>query len=194
MKTRILLVLLVTNLIGACASVPTQYLALQARAPEGSAVNERFASQSHWIIVDHVQIPAEIDRLSLTQETARGLQIAPHARWLAPLGGMMQRVLAADLQRSLPHTPVVLAGAPLPAAVQPIRVRVQVNQFLPLANGKVILEADYFLLDGKGKTLCAARFRQWEKGGQSPQTEALGMSHAVAALAEAIGQEITALH
>ncbi|MBU2761130.1 PqiC family protein, partial [Acidithiobacillus sulfurivorans] len=76
--------------LAGCASVPTQYLTLSSPSP----VPARQSLQAHGlpIVVAHVQMPADIDRLYLT--TLQGkhrLDVAGHVRWAAPLGGMAQK-------------------------------------------------------------------------------------------------------
>lgn len=102
--------------LSACASVPTQYLTL---TPETPAAREgafgTLQGKGLPLLVAHVQMPADLDRLYLTSEQNRNrLKVADHARWIAPLGEMAQRVLAQDMAAALPHKTVFMPGDPTP--------------------------------------------------------------------------------
>lgn len=189
--TRIFFFICVPLLLSACASIPTQYLSLSV---QGQPLPNQAVEPNHGVLlVDHVQMPASIDRLSLTRGQGKnGMQVSNHVRWIAPLGGMAQRVLTEDLRRRLPHLTVLLAGSRLPAHPQPLDLQVQVEEFLPCSNGKVILDADYFLLSPDQHPRYAGHFRYSEEVGSSALAAARGMSGAMAALAQEIVQHLPA--
>ncbi|MEY2342158.1 membrane integrity-associated transporter subunit PqiC [Acidithiobacillus sp. IBUN Pt1247-S3] len=186
---RIFLLFGLTLLLNACASMPTQYLSLSAQGQP--LPSQSLQKTQSVLVVDHVQMPASIDRLYLTRgEGDSGMQVSGHVRWIAPLGGMAQRVLAEDLRRHLPHLNVLIAGSPLPAHTQPLHLRVQVQEFLPTSSGKVILDVDYFLLNAGQHLQYAGHFRHSVATNPSAQAQAQAMSESIAALAQDIAQHL----
>ncbi|MCE5359807.1 MAG: membrane integrity-associated transporter subunit PqiC [Acidithiobacillus sp.] len=176
-------------LLAACASTPTEYLRLQA---EGMPLPSKpLTTGQAVLLVDHVQMPASLDRLYLTRGKGKnGVEVSNHTRWIAPLGGMMQRVLAEDLRRQAGKYTVLLAGSPVPSGSRPLQLRVQVQEFLPEENGIVVLDADYFLLNGEGTLQYAGHFRYQSTVQTAAAAEAQAMSAAVAALARDVGRHI----
>ncbi len=129
--------------LAGCASVPTQYLTLSSPSPVPA--RQSLQGQGLPIVVAHVQMPADIDRLYLT--TLQGnyrLDVAAHVRWAAPLGGMAQKVLAQDLAGALPDKTVLMPGDPLPNGPY-LLVNINVQSFIPSNEGKVFLQADWFI-------------------------------------------------
>ena len=186
---RIFLLFGVTLLVSACASTPTQYLNLSALGQP--LPSQPLADSQKILLVDHVQMPASIDRLYFTRGSGdNGMRVSGHVRWIAPLGGMAQRVLTEDLRRRLPHLAVLVAGSPLPAHTRPLHLQVQVQEFLPTSSGKVILDADYFLLDPDQHLSYAGHFRYSAAVGAYAPAEARGMSGGIAALAQDIAQHL----
>lgn len=189
---RICFLLVFTLLLSACASTPTQYLSLNA---QGSPLPTQPLTEKHrLLIVDHVQMPASIDRLYLTRRSGdNGMEVSGHVRWIAPLGGMTQRVLTEDLRRRLPDLTVLLAGSPVPSNTRPIHLQVQVQEFLPTSNGSVLLDADYFLLDAAGHVEYAGHFHQRIAADSTATAQAQAMSHCIAALAQEIARQLSAV-
>jgi uncharacterized protein len=89
-----------------------------------------------------VTLPGEIDRPELVRRMdATRLQLAEEDRWAAPLGEMIQRVLAADLQSRVPA-----------AASEPDQLVLEVEEFIADANCAVTLRAAWTLKPGTGAT------------------------------------------
>ncbi len=180
-------------LLSACASAPTEYLRLSAEGPP--LATQGLSTSREILLVDHVQMPASIDRLYLTRgHGEQGMQVSGHVRWIAPLGGMAQRILAEDLRRQLPQTTVLLTGAPLPQRARSLQLRVEVQEFLPLSSGAVVLDADYFLLDAQQQLRYAGHFHYRAKADANPHSEAQTMSAGIAALAHDIAQHLAAAY
>lgn len=162
--------------LAGCASVPTQYLTLSSPSP----VAARQSLQGHGlpIVVAHVQMPADIDRLYLT--TLQGkhrLDVAGHVRWAAPLGGMAQKVLAQDLASALPDKTVLMPGDPIPNGPY-LLVKINVQSFIPSDDGKVFLQADWFISrmpDGHLQTQGRSHFYRGNIP-SSPTAQAAAMS------------------
>ncbi|WP_308387611.1 PqiC family protein [Acidithiobacillus sp. AMEEHan] len=188
---RLCFLLVFTLLLSACASTPTQYLSLRA---QGSPLpNQPLVERHRLLIVDHVQMPASIDRLYLTRRSGdNGMEVSGHVRWIAPLGGMTQRVLTEDLRRRLSDVTVLLAGSPVPDDAQPTHLRVQVQEFLPTGNGHVLLDADYFLLNAAGHVEYAGHFHHRVHADSSATAQAQAMSTCIAELAQDIARHLPA--
>ncbi len=189
-RIRLVSLFSISFLLAACASTPTEYLRLQA---EGMPLpSQPLATKQAVLLVDHVQMPASLDRLYLTRGKGKNeLEVSNHTRWIAPLGGMMQRVLAEDLRRQAPAYTVFLGGTPISDSRQPLQLQVQVQEFLPMENGTVVLDADYFLLNGEGKLQHAGHFRYQNTVQTAATTEAQAMSAAVAALARDVAKYLS---
>ena len=177
--------LAVLLLLAGCASARTTYLQL-APVPADHHLTVHGAA----LAVDHVQMPATIDRLYLTTATgAETLSVAGHARWVAPLDGMATRVLATDLARRIDGVDVLMPGDPAPPSGAR-HVRVNVTKFLPVAGGPeaghVVLDADWQLIGRKGKVLQAQRNHIRIASRSTPAAQAGAMSQALGRLADLI--------
>lgn len=189
--TRIRLVVLLgcSLLLSACVGMSTEYLSLQAQGPPGPS--QSLDQGQTAVLVEPVEMPASLDRLYLTRSNGPAvMEVSGHIRWIAPLGGMMQRVLAEDLRREEPDDTVLLAGSPVPDRLRRLELRVEVQEFLPTSRGTILLDADYFLLNAEGTLLYAGHFRFQAASGPAAEAEAQTMSAAVAALAHTIAQHL----
>ena len=171
--------------LAGCAGGSTTYLQLAPVTPD-----HHLTVKGAALAVDHVQLPATIDRLYLTAATGRDtLSVAGHARWVAPLDGMATRVLATDLAERIDGIRVVMPGDPTPAKGAR-HVRVNVTRFLPIRGGPdaghVVLDADWQLLGPNGTVLHAQRSRIRVAAGGTPAQEAGAMSAALGRLADRI--------
>ncbi|MFA7495334.1 MAG: PqiC family protein [Acidithiobacillus sp.] len=172
-------------LLSGCASTPTQYITLAPHSSSVRPLQSVLSQHQPPIVVAHIQMPADIDRLYLTtlQGTHR-MQVADHVRWVSPLGGMTQKVLAQDLATDLPEKTVLMPGDPLPRDPY-LLVIVNVQRFLPSNNGEVTLYADWFIRQmPTGKILHQGRTQLHQRVfDASPSAQAATMSHLVATLA-----------
>ncbi|MHB1321354.1 MAG: PqiC family protein [Acidithiobacillus ferrivorans] len=175
-------------LINGCASTPTQYITLAPKSASAKLAASALPQHGLPIVVAHVQMPADIDRLYLT--TLHGthrMQVADHIRWVAPLGGMAKKVLAQDLAADLPRKTVLMPGDPLPSG-QYLLVIVNVQRFLPDSDGQVMLHADWFIRNmPSGKILSQGRSQLHHlTSDSSPSDQAAAMSHLIAVLASVL--------
>jgi uncharacterized lipoprotein YmbA len=138
--TRRLAACAIMLLLAGCASAPTTYLTL---AP----VPGETVPGTGVVAVAPVQMPPALDRLRLTRAGGpEVIHVAPHTRWVAPLGGMIRRVLARDLAQRLPDAAVRMPGDPLPPGRLRL-VRVNLLRFMPVTGSAVpahvVLDADW---------------------------------------------------
>ena len=93
-----------------------------------------------------VAIPDALDRSEIVTELGGGrVEISGTDRWVAPLDGMIQSVLTADLRQRLGETAVLAPGDPTrPGGVR--SVTVNVRQMSADAAGQVVLAVDYAFL------------------------------------------------
>jgi uncharacterized lipoprotein YmbA len=96
-----------------------------------------------------VRIPGYVDRPQLVTWTRPGeLRIDEFLRWAEPLDAAITRTVAENLDTLLPETRVI--RAPWSAGVKPrCRVRVELMQFGPQADGAVRLEGRYGVLPAR---------------------------------------------
>jgi uncharacterized lipoprotein YmbA len=117
----------------ASSSVPMRFYTLAPMGNDGAAPNAPAA-----IRVVRVTLPGEIDRPEIVRRTeATRLQLAEEDRWAAPLGEMIQRTLAADLQSRVPSS-----------AGEPDQLLVDIEEFIADANCAVTLRAAWSLRRG----------------------------------------------
>lgn len=172
-------------LLAGCASTPTTYLML---APVKGEVRSGLAGP---ISVAHVAMPAAIDRLYLTSATgANTIRVADHARWVAPLGGEAQSVLAADLAARLPGTRVLHPGDRAPKGGDR-DVVVNVTRFLPMP-GRVVLRADWTITGRRRHhpVIASGRSRIVVSSSGTPAAAAGAMSQALGKLADAMVRDL----
>jgi uncharacterized lipoprotein YmbA len=103
---RLALVALAGALVAGCGtSAPIRYYTLAPLPPDS---NTAATASGPPVRVEHVTIPAELDRLGIVWRVAPNrLEIADQDRWAAPLEDMMRRTLSADLAARLPRGSVV---------------------------------------------------------------------------------------
>jgi hypothetical protein len=95
--------------------------------------------------LDAVHIPPALDRPELVSQIAPNrLNVNDQDRWGAPLGEMMRRTLAEDLQARLPTGVFIFPEAPHPAGARALVVTVL--QLTATPAGHVDLEANWAIL------------------------------------------------
>ncbi len=186
-----LLLLGCTLALAGCASTPTQYLTLSAQKPIPAA--QSLQGRGLPVLVAHVQMPADIDRLYLTTlQSHHRLHVADHVRWAAPLGGMAQKILAQDLAGELPEKTVLMPGDPLPQGAY-LLVTVNIQSFLPSSDGRVLLRTDWFIQQMPGNHLQAQGRNQFEQKhvASNPEDQAAAMSQLLTRLSQVVAQHLS---
>jgi len=175
-------------LLAGCAGKPTTYLTL---APQSSP-RTYIPDSDLPVAVADVQIPPSLDRISLTtQIAATQMKVANHTRWAAPLGGMIQHVLAQDLAQRMPQVHVLMPGDP-PAPHGEQLVRVNIQNFIADASGRVVLDADWSVeATDKHHTLASDRAHIVMVGSALPYAEAVTMSAVLGRLADEIAGKLS---
>ncbi len=177
--------------LAACgSSPPTRFYTLDPVPPDHPAV--AFAGPP--IQVGQVMLPPDLDRLSIVTRTGPDrLAVSGEDRWAAPLDGMAQRALAADLAARLPRSQVLAPGDPAPPGGTRT-VAVNVRRFDSDATGQVTLDAGWALLKGT-PPVAVRRGHETITVQASTATagaEAAAMSRVLAELADRIVRGITA--
>lgn len=167
-------------LLAWCSSAPTQFYVLTATAGAGSR-GGGFGSQP--LIVGHVQLPGDLDRLAVvTRIGPNQLNVSNQDQWAGPFDEMIQRVLAADLAARLPPGSVLAPGDPVPAGGARTVV-VNVRQFMGDSAGRLVLEADWSLLSPKTQKPVERRHELLTDNAGSGKTPEI-----VAAMSRLLGQ------
>ena len=189
--TSILCAVLASFALAACgSSPPTRFYTLDPVPPGRTATG--FAGPP--LQVGQVMLPPDLDRLSIvTRAGPDRLSVSGEDRWAAPLDGMVQRVLAADLAARLPQSEVLAPGDPAPPGG--VRtVSVNVRRFDSDAAGQVTLDAGWALLKGtppvpvrRGHEMITV-----QAGTAATGPEAAAMSRALAEFADRIARAIIA--
>lgn len=171
-------------LLAGCAGKPTTYLSLATRPSALTLVAEPGAP----LAVAHVRIPPSLDRLYLTSQLAPNqLHVAAHARWAAPLDGLIQRVIAQDLAQRLTACKVLMPGDPIPNGGVRL-VRLNIDQFVFKADGQVVLSADWSVIAPHHRSASFRRTSITVPSGRSPTEQAAAMSTALGQLAGKMAQ------
>lgn len=171
--------------LAGCAGKPTTYLSL---APQ-SAPRTAFGAPGAPIAVAHVSLPPSLNRLYLTSQIGpTRLHVARHARWAAPLNGLIQRTLADDLAARLTGVQLLMPGDPIPQSGVRL-VRVNIDQFMRLAEGQVALTADWSVVAPRQHAVMVHRTAILVSSGPRPTEQANAMSVALGRLADRIAQE-----
>jgi uncharacterized lipoprotein YmbA len=173
--------------LAACGSSPkTRFYALE---PLPSTQLPSVRAPTAPVVVDHVELPSMLDRLSLvTEGPGNQISVSDTDRWASPLDEQVRRTLTADLRQHLSAGSVLAAGDPTPAGTRTITLNVQ--QFVANANGQVTLDADWSLHGGK--TTNAVRHVRIHVApqGQGGDAIAASMSRALAQLADRMSAEL----
>lgn len=169
-----------------CFSPQTQYFALSPlELPASIAVS---GPPLHIV---RVSIPAVLDRESIVEWAGSGeLRISDTKRWAAPLDGMIQNVLAADLRQKLPGL-VLLPGDPIPPG-NSRRIMVNIRHFAAHDSKRVVLLADWSLISGTPARPILTRYEAIELPIVSSQCSQVvsGMSEAIAVLSDRIARTL----
>jgi uncharacterized protein len=169
-------------LAGCGSSPPTHFFTLDPIAPQ----TQLKATPDAPIQVASVHIPSALDRLSMVRgEQDHQLTISDQDRWGAPFDDMTRRVLTQDLSHRLPPGMVLPPDAKLSGAAR--GVVVDILGFQPDASGRVMLDADWTLLQGDpAKPVLRRSVHLTDEGGASAADQAAAMSRLVGRLADQI--------
>jgi uncharacterized protein len=171
--------LLIGALAGCANSPPTVFYTLEplpstAARPAASTAPVTAAP----LRVDAVRLPGVLNRPEIFQRKGPNvLQVDDFARWAAPLGEMMQRVLTQDLMDRMPAGSVAYPDAPQPAAVA---LTVEVLAF-DVGDGRASLSVAWYM----GPRSRSLRLEVPVQGG-SPSDSAKALSALLALLADDI--------
>ncbi len=147
--------------------------ALQAKAASA-------ASPVAVVGVLEVSVPGWVDRPQITGRSASGEVVSDeYARWGEPITRGLKRVLTENLALLLPERRLV--AAPFPPDTDPDqRIDVEFSEAARQADGSVLVEARWAVLDRRGETLARGR------ASQRAHTSGPGASAAVAGVNEAL--------
>ena len=138
--------------VAACANTPSTIFTLTPTPPSRTLPPVSGGSQ---IEVAEVPLPAIIDRNEIVISEGNGqLDVMQNAEWGAPLGSLIRQTLTADLQSRLGNDVVLSPGA---LATRPgLRIlKLNIQQFMGSADGRVVLNADWQVLRAGSSTVLA---------------------------------------
>ena len=183
-----------TMLAGCGHSPPTQFFTLDPVAPDRSLNT----ASDPKVRIDHVTIPAVMDRPELVREYAADqLKVDDFSHWGAPLGDLMRATLIEDLSTRLASGRVLPAAAPRPDGVADLTVEITA---IHEGAGKIFADVDWTLTQplpltnsqGPAKTPAqTVRTLRHERidaplGGSAPQAFAAALSQVIGTLADRI--------
>jgi uncharacterized lipoprotein YmbA len=137
-------------LAGCGATTPSRFYTLSSLAAAPDEAPEA-AAPGLTIGVGPVALPAYLDRPQLVSRAgANRVVLADFDSWIEPLEGMFARTLAENLSHLLATDDVVLLPQRRP--VRPdYEVEVEVARFDVDTSGEAVLDARWWLLDGRGE-------------------------------------------
>ena len=145
------------------------------------------------MVVRRVAIPDALDRSEIVTELGSGqVAVSGADRWVAPLDGMIQSVLTADLRQRLGDAAVLAPGDPAPPGGAR-SVTVNVRRFVADGTGQVTLAADYALMASNAMRSGVARHAGIVIDAGSARAEAVVpvVSRALGRLADRIAAAVT---
>lgn len=156
---RILLTSLLAAAVAACGtSQPTKYYLLSAGAADTPALSPR---QELTIGVGPIILPPYLERREMVSRTSSNeLNVAVYHQWGESLGDNVSRVIANELARILATERII--SLPLKRSLRKAlqidyQVTVAINQFERNAQGVVVLDARWAILDNDRKELMLQR-------------------------------------
>jgi uncharacterized lipoprotein YmbA len=179
--SRVLALVLSAMALAACShGLPTRFYTLDPIAPSKLSTG----TAGGRIRVLAVRMPAAMDRLEVTRETAPGaLTVNDMDRWGAPLGDLATAALAQDLAERFPRSQILSGRSPAKAPARTISVDV----FSFLQKGETsVLNVDVQIADATtGTVLDIETFHlSTLSQGRGSASEALALSDLLAALAD----------
>jgi uncharacterized lipoprotein YmbA len=172
--------------LAACASAPTHFYRLDAKAPDVPVVAKGAA-----IKVTTVAIPRLLDRDQLVRMTGtEQVELGAQDHWVAPLDALIQQTLTQDLALRLPDGSVIPVDAP--SAVPALTIAVDIMRFDGDNTGRITLDAFWSATGSDPARPLAAHHEHIEltKGSGTYPDIADGMSQAVGMLADRIAGEL----
>ena len=163
--------------LGGCASPEPAYYTLQAR-PGPSA-----ASKVRLVELRRIGLAGYLDRPEIVRNNADyRLRIAGGERWGEPLGDLIARVLAEDLNMRLPGSSVFTSAGAISATAD-ATVELDLQRLDTDADGQVVLLAQIAVSRGRNRTGADAQTVRLVVPPAGPTTRDM-----VAAMSVALGQ------
>jgi uncharacterized lipoprotein YmbA len=163
--------------LAACASAEPNYYTLQARPGPLAAGGVRLVE------LRRIGLAGYLDRPEIVRNNADyRLRIPGGERWGEPLGDLVARILAEDLNLRLPGSSVFTSAGAISATAD-ATVELDLQRFDMDASGQVLLVAQVAVSRGRGRGAAETRAVRLTVPPAGPGTTAL-----VAAMSEAIGQ------
>ncbi|HEX4368763.1 MAG TPA: PqiC family protein [Rhodopila sp.] len=171
--------------LAACGSPPVHDLILATIPPAHGAV-----TSGRPLRVGQVSIPPDLDRNEVvTKASPTALHVYRQDVWGAPLGGMIQRTLSADLAARLGENRVLAVDDPTsPSGTRTLTL--SIRQFIADPNGQVVLDADW-TLQGTGADASPHHATVTTRASaMSADAVAQAMSQALARLSDRIARDL----
>jgi uncharacterized lipoprotein YmbA len=170
--------------LSACAGPePTLYtLAAQPGTPVAAPARVRSVE------LRRIGLAGYLDRPGIVRSSsAYRLDVTQNSRWAAPIGQMLERVIAEDLMTRLPGVTVFAESGGI--YTQPDRVlKIDIQRLDADPSGDVVLQAQVAIFDGVAGNTASIRSVRTSQRPASPAVEdqVAAMSAAVAALTDEI--------
>ncbi len=170
--------------LAGCAS-PDPALYTLAAQPGTEIPPAAARSKPHSVELRRIGLAGYLDRPGIVRAaSAYRLDMAPDARWAAPFGQMLERVIAEDLELRLPGVSVVTESGGIPTQSDRV-LKLDIQRLDADPAGDMVLTGQAALLDASGAHPTIRSFRIMRRPA-SPATEdqVAAMSATVAGLAD----------
>lgn len=131
------------------------------RLPSLNRPDQTFSAKKS-ISVSKIGLPEYLDRpqMVIIDETSPKIEIAEFHRWGEDLNNMIQRKVSSDLSRYLPLSKI----ADTNEEVQKTNfdIKIEILRLDMIKQGKVVLEARWYIFDNQGKIIKKGQFSQSE--------------------------------
>jgi len=146
-SARLILVLALALLQGACASAPVRFYTLVNPSAEPPTAASAVGGKPLSFELSPVRVPAQVDQPQLVvREGGQRLAVLDSDRWIAPLGDEIHAALAGALVRDLPGEDLTGVTGATPAM---LHIRVDLRQFDSAPGSYATIEAAWSVRAGK---------------------------------------------
>lgn len=183
--------------LGGCASSPpTQFIALNTQGPAATHLAAQSAKIAP-IAVGHIDLPPDLDRLSLVRRTGSNrLDVNDAVQWGGPLDQLIKHTLAFDLAARLPPGRLILPQEPRPQSGRLRFLLVTFRTFSAGPHNRVTLQAHWTLVNAQTRAPVIGQDADIEVQARSARGDdiAAAMSRTLGQLADQVASAVRKTH
>lgn len=160
---------------------------------QSSQLSNRSFLVAKSVMIDKVRLPEYLDRpqMVILDEKTPKIEISEFNRWGEDLANMIQRQTVADLSAYLPNSKIINAAESVENTK--LSVKIEIIRLDMIRQGKVVLEARWYIIDASGKVIKSGKYQNEEKIKPNFENYASSSSEMLADLNMTIAQAIAEL-